>query len=113
MLGNEGKTILFKNGSTVLKFNKMLKSKSGYVAGAEILPRDDDNFAAPSLAFGKGVDIMKCHDMLGHVSEAMTKKTAEYYGVKLFGNFQVCADCSKAKARQRKIPKGANCSFLE
>jgi hypothetical protein len=31
MLGNEGKTILLKNGKPVLKFNKMLKTKSGYV----------------------------------------------------------------------------------
>jgi hypothetical protein len=41
---------------------------------------------------------MKFHDMLGHVSESTTKKTAEYYGVKLIGNFEVCADCAKAKA---------------
>jgi hypothetical protein len=38
MLGNEGKTILLKNRSLVLKFNKMLKTKSGHVAGAEIFP---------------------------------------------------------------------------
>jgi hypothetical protein len=68
MLGNEGKTILLKNGKPVLKFNKMLKTKSGYVGGAEILPRVDDNIAAPALSPGKGVDIMKFHDMLGHVS---------------------------------------------
>ena len=35
-LGNEGKTILLKNQNKVLKFNKMLKTKSGYVGGAEI-----------------------------------------------------------------------------
>jgi hypothetical protein len=61
----------------VLKFNKMLKTKSGYVAGAEILPQVEDNFAAPAPAPGKEVDIMKFHDMLGHVSEAMTKKTED------------------------------------
>ena len=106
MLGNEGKTIILKNGQSVLKFNKMLKTKSGYVGGAEILPRVDDNIAAPALSPGKGVDIMKFHDMLGHVSESMTRKTAEYYGVKLIGNFDVCVDCAKAKARQKNVPKG-------
>jgi hypothetical protein len=79
MLGNEGKTILLKNGKSVLKLNKMLKTKSGYVGGAEILSRVDDNIAAPALSPGKGVDIMKLHDMLGHVSESTTRKTAEYY----------------------------------
>jgi hypothetical protein len=98
MLGNEGKTILLMNGKSVLKFNKMLKTKSGYVGGAEILPRVDDNIAAPALSPGKGVDIMKLHDMLGHVSKSTTRKTAEYYGVKLIGNFEVYADCAKAKA---------------
>jgi hypothetical protein len=49
MLGNEGKIILLKNGKPVLKFNKMLKTKSGYVNGKEILPRVDDNIAAPAL----------------------------------------------------------------
>jgi hypothetical protein len=100
MLGNEGKTILLKNGKSVLKFNKILKTKSGYVGGAEILPRVDDNIAAPALSPGKGVNIMKFHDMLGHVSESTTRKTAEYYGVKLNGNF--------AKAQQRNVPKGNN-----
>jgi hypothetical protein len=98
MLGNERKTILLKNGKSVLKFNKMLKTKSGYVGGAEILPKVDDNIAAPALSPGKGVDIMKFHDMLGHVSESTTRKTAEYFGVKLIGIFEVCADCAKAKA---------------
>jgi hypothetical protein len=77
MLGNEGKTILLKNGKSVLKFNKMLKTKSNYVGCAEILPRVDDNIAAPALSPGKGVDIMKFHDMLGHVSENTTRKAAE------------------------------------
>jgi flavoprotein len=76
MLGNEGKTILLKNGKSVLKFNKILKKKSGYVGGTEILLRVDDNIAAPALSPGKGADIMKFHDMLGHVSESTTKKTA-------------------------------------
>jgi hypothetical protein len=74
MLGNEGKSILLKNGKSVLKFNKMLKTKSGYVGGGEILPRVDDNIAAPALSPGKGVDIMKFHDMLVHVSESTTRK---------------------------------------
>jgi hypothetical protein len=81
ILGNEGKTILLKNGNSVLKLNKMFKTKSGYVGGMEILPRVGDSIAAPALSPGKGVDIMKFHDMLGHVSESTTRKTAEYYGV--------------------------------
>jgi hypothetical protein len=78
MLGNEGKSILLENGKSVLKFNKMFKTKSGYVGGVEILPRVDDNIAAPALSPGKGVDIMKFHDMLGHVSESTMRKIAEY-----------------------------------
>jgi hypothetical protein len=70
---------------TVLKFNKMLTTKSGtksrYVGGAEILPRVDDSIAAPVLSPGKGIHIMKFHDMLGHVSKKATKKTAEYYRI--------------------------------
>ena len=107
-LGNEGKTILLKNEGKILKFNKMLKTKSGYVGGAEILPRVEENLAVPAIAPGKPIDIMKFHDMLGHLSEATTKKTAEYYGIKLSGTFEVCADCAKAKARQKNIPKGTD-----
>jgi hypothetical protein len=60
----------------------------------------------PALVAGQTINIMKYHDMLGHFSEAKTKKTAKYYDIKLSGNFEVCSDCAKAKARQKNIPKG-------
>ena len=97
-IGNEGTTIIMKKDGFMLKFDKQIKTKRGYVCGVQIHPRIDENYATPALEPGKTVPMMVYHDTMGHVSEAVSKKTAKYYGIKLQGDFGVCGDCARAKA---------------
>ena len=50
-------------------------------------------------------DINVLHGMLGHVSEAVFRKTAKHYSWKLFGTFKKCEDFSLAKAKGKNISK--------
>ena len=82
------------------------------IAGrAEVHEDQDDSdvetepeLAAPALTSGK-CDVNCFHELLGHPSEAKTRKVAKYYGVKLFGKFETCGACAKAKAKQADVPK--------
>ena len=105
-IGNKGKMIYLKKEESVLQFDVVIKTKTGWVSGVQITPRIAENIATAALGPGKSVNTMKYHDMLGHVSEAITRATARYYDIKLEGKFEVCADCAKAKARQKNVPKG-------
>jgi hypothetical protein len=89
-----------------LQFDVVIKTKTGWVSGVQIMPRVDENIATAALGPGKSVGMMEYHDMLGHVSKATTKATARYYDIKLEGKFEICSDCAKAKARQKNVLKG-------
>ena len=105
-IGNKGTTIFLEKNDFVLKFDKIIKTKRGYICGVQIHPILNDNVATPAIERGKKMNIKLFHDTMGHVSEAGTKNTAKYYGVNLLGDLGVCSDCARAKARQKNVPKG-------
>jgi hypothetical protein len=53
----------------------------------------------------KGINVNKCHEMIGHCGVDCLKKTAQVHGLKLKGNFKVRKDCSFAKARHKNLNK--------
>ena len=61
--------------------------------------------ATAALEEGKSVDINKYHSMLGHVGEDATRKTAEYFGLKVVGKMPLCEPCALAKSKQKKVSK--------
>jgi hypothetical protein len=86
ILGNDGKTITVKKGSFNLKFDHEIKTKSGYVAGAMIVPRyttnrNETEVATPTMARGHKMNIERFHQVFGHQSIATTKQTAKCYGI--------------------------------
>jgi hypothetical protein len=103
-LGSEGTTILLKKDGFIMRFDSHIKTKRGYICGVKLDVREE-NIATTAIMRGTTLNIMKYHDTMAHVSEATTKATAKYYGIKLVGNFEVCGDCARAKARQKNIPK--------
>ena len=67
-IGNEGTTILMKKDDFILRFDKKIPTKRGYVCGVQIHPRIEENYATPALEPGKTVQMMYYHDTMGHVS---------------------------------------------
>ena len=46
------------------------------------------------------------HGMLGHIDNAMVRKTCEYFGYQISrGKDIVCKSCREAKSRKEAIPK--------
>jgi hypothetical protein len=54
---------------------------------------------------GKSIDVNILHTFLGHPSQEITKKTAEYYGLKITRTFKPCSDCQTAKSKQNAVTK--------
>ena len=76
-----------------------MTTKSGYVAGVKILPQ------ALEKGKGKEINVNRLHNQLAHCCEATTRKTAKSLGYELTGDYKVCEDCVKGKAKQKKLPK--------
>ena len=109
-LGNEGRKIILSKDGKELIFDREVKTKSGYVPGIKMQPikselgrEKDNNFGFPTLTIGKKLDINVFHQLLGHVSENVTRNTAKYYGVELDGKFNTCKECALAKAQQKNL----------
>jgi hypothetical protein len=58
-----------------------------------------------ALERGTVVDINDFHQLMGHVNEDSLCKMADYYGLKLRGQFNKCFECSLAKICQRNVGK--------
>jgi hypothetical protein len=85
-LRNDGKTITVKEGNFNLKFDHEIKTRSGFVAGAMIVPRFTTNkngteVPTPAMARGHTMNIKRFHQVFRHQSIATTKQqqsTMEY-----------------------------------
>ena len=79
-IGNDKQLIYLKKNSTKVVFDKVMATKDGFISGVEILPASTDlNVNVPSVS---NININKAHQILGHVSENILRKTASYYGWK-------------------------------
>jgi hypothetical protein len=102
-IGNQGKMITVKKGSTTIVFDKILNTGSGYLCGVEMEPVHEE--AHPMMQVGHSIDINKFHSIFNHASPSTCKHTAETYGVKLVGEFKPCIACKVANARKTDVPK--------
>ena len=102
-LGNEGKVITVAKNNKKLKFDWIIPTGKGHVTAVDILPRTE--VANPTLAEGSTVDINTIHDILGHQSEEILRKSAKFYNVKVTGKLKPCEYCSTGKARKKRVGK--------
>jgi hypothetical protein len=103
-ISNKGVEIKFSKGKTEIVFDRIIKASKGLVVGVEILSRTDA-MAHIMLDRGKSIDMNILHTALGHLSQEVTKKTAEYYDLKITGTFKPCSDCQTAKSKQNTVTK--------
>ena len=106
-LSNKGITICLSKGPVSVSFDRIFPTTNGFVSGIKmsvIHPAIISN-AIESFKLKKSVDINQFHKVIGHCGADRLKNTANIYGLKLSGQFQVCEDCAIAKARQKNINK--------
>ena len=69
----------------------------GFLSGVEIMSKKIDDSA--------NLNVNALHRMLGHTSEAVTRKTAKSMGHEVTGTFQPCSSCGIGKAKQKNVCK--------
>jgi hypothetical protein len=86
-----------------ISFEKIIKTSHEYVNGIELIPIL--NMANLTLEHGTMVNVNEFHQSMGHVHGDSLCKMAEYYGLKLHGQFNMCFECSVAKICQHMLEK--------
>ena len=117
-LGNKGKIITLKKGDFTMSFDQEIHTKSGYLVGVEMVPRDttlaneqptnpttQENSQAVRVSLGGRKGASHIHRVFGHMSEETTRKTAKYYDVEIQGKFEPCESCLLGKAKQKNTNK--------
>jgi hypothetical protein len=105
-LSNDGEIIKLSNGNVTSTFDKVMRTKNGFVPGIKLLQVLGD--VGTSILGTKKrdtIDVNNLHKILGHCSEVNTRLTGKAYGYKVTDKFDVCEACSIAKARQKNINK--------
>ena len=103
-LGNEGRTITLTKGDFKMAFDKVIETKTNWLAGVEMIPIVDGKTGGKlkSKRYNR-MDVNIFHEIFGHVGEEATKLTAGYYKFSLKGEFEPCESCAKGKARQKNL----------
>ena len=107
-LGNEDVVMKLMKGNTTLYFDRMLKTKNGFVSGIKLLPILGNNIATTAVEENKvkpKININNLHKILGHCGEVATRMTGKSFGYDVTGDYKTCEACSVAKARQKNINK--------
>ena len=81
---------------------KQLRDSEPAPLAARVLEEDDK---AMFISERKQMKVKKYHQMLGHASIELTKKTANRLGIKLVGSLKTCEDCILAKIRRKNLNK--------
>jgi len=104
-LSNDGLIITISRKGKTIKFDRIFKTKAGFVGGVEIHPLQPENHAHIVLENGRELHMGDLHGMMGHVGEDTLRRTAKHYGWKLRGSRLKCEHCGTGKAKQGHVSK--------
>ena len=105
-LSNEKNAIILKKNKSEIRFDTIMKTRTGHVVGAKLHQVSPDRAMTSVAASGKRkIDANEFHKMTGHLSTNTMEKVAKLHKVELTGSFQVCRACAEAKARQKNLGK--------
>ncbi len=103
-LGNEGMSLTLSKKGVKIKFDKHIPTKSGWVCGAMMVPRNKTQVRLdPRLKEGTLYKINSLHELFGHHTSDTLKKTANCYVYKVKRYLEECERCAQAKARQKTL----------
>ena len=103
-LGNDGIKIHVSKNDFRLCFDKVIKTRTGYVLGVDMIPLAPE-VAAYAHASKSKFEVNKLHQVFGHCGEECLRLTAKAYNWDLTGKLDACVDCAVGKARQKNVNK--------
>jgi hypothetical protein len=105
-LSNDGEIIELSKGNVTLTFDKVVRTKNGFVPGIKLLQvLADVGTSVLETKKRNTIDLNNLHKILGHCGEVNARLTRKAYGNEVTGIFDVCEACSVTKARQKNINK--------
>jgi hypothetical protein len=105
-LSNNGEIINLSKGNVTLTFDKVVRTKNGFVPGIKLLQvLGDVGTSVLETKKCNTIDVNNLHKVLGHCGEVNARLTGKAYGYEVTGKFDVCEACSVGKARQKNINK--------
>lgn len=84
----------------LIRFDKIFQTVSGFVAGMEICPSEDD-MATPMLDPGQKIHLSDLHWRVGHAHEESVRQTAREYSWEVMGSNIKCDNCGLDKAHKK------------
>jgi hypothetical protein len=104
---SKNEKISLTKGSASITFDRIIKSLDGNVSVIKMVYLDSPTayVAQNKLDSGKSVNVDKFHEIIGNSGLDCLKKTSQVHGLKLKDDFEVCEDCTVAKARQKNLNK--------
>ena len=103
--------LTLRKGSKELKFDVKVSTSKGLLFCIRLNRNDEELGGTVGV---KEIDektktymnINKLHELLGHMDEQRTRKTAATLGIGILrGKLKLCASCSVAKAKQKSVPE--------
>jgi len=105
-LGNEGRTITLSKGNFKMSFDKVIETKTNWLAGVEMVPIAEGakSKAITTKTYNK-MDVNVFHEMFGHIGEDATKLTAGYYKFAWKGDFEPSLGTRMTVTKQQTLEK--------
>jgi hypothetical protein len=106
-IGNKDIIIHLSKGSTKLSFDRVLKTKNGFMSGVSLNPVSIETAGnvVDSKKYEVKFDINKLHKAIGNCGEKSSRITAKSYDWKLLGKLETCEDCTVGKTKQKNTNK--------
>jgi hypothetical protein len=105
-LSNDGEITKLSKGSMTLTFDKVVRTKKGFVPGIKLLHLlSDDGTIVLKIKKRNTIDVNNLPKILGHCGEVNARLTGKAYGYEVTGKFDVCEVCSIGNARKKNIRK--------
>jgi hypothetical protein len=104
-IGNEDIIIHLSKDSTILSFDRVLKTKNGIVSGVRLnsMSIETSGNVVNSKKYEVKFDINKLHKAIERCGEEALRITAKSYDWKLLAKLETCEDCAFKKQSRKKL----------
>ena len=108
LIGNKN-SLTMKKKNYCVNFDRIIKSGQGFLFGIKIAQGSSNvirrSGTSEKIAKKKTLSRSEAHKIFGHCDDRMTEASARKYGYVLYGGYEPCHHCLKAKVRQKNISK--------
>jgi hypothetical protein len=102
-ISNDGEIIKLSKGNVTLSFDKVVRTKNGFVPGIKLLQvLSDVGTSVFKTEKRDTIDVNNLHKILGHYGEVDSRLTGKAYGYEFTGQFAVCEALFSWKSKTEK-----------